>query len=86
MYRVLKTALIVGVLAAVLVPSAQAAKTKILDTLQQACSQSMRGFDAAYKITFYASIGALLLSAFLPGWPGKWGGRGSTETPAPAGH
>jgi EmrB/QacA subfamily drug resistance transporter len=65
---------------------AQAAKTKITDTLQLACEQSMRGFDAAYKITFYAAIGALVLSAFLPGWPGKWGGRGSTQGPVAAGH
>jgi hypothetical protein len=39
----------------------------------------MQGFDAAYKLTFFASIAALILAAFLPGWPGKWGGRGSTQ-------
>jgi len=54
-----------------------AAKTKILSTLQLACDQSMRGFDAAYQLTFYASIAALIMAAFLPGWPGKWGGRGA---------
>ena len=58
-----------------------AAKTKILSTLQLACDQSMQGFDAAYQLTFYASIAALILAAFLPGWPGKWGGRGSTPMP-----
>jgi DHA2 family multidrug resistance protein len=56
-----------------------AAKAKILSTLQLACDQSMQGFDAAYKLTFFASIAALILAAFLPGWPGKWGGRGSTQ-------
>ena len=56
-----------------------AAKMKILSTLQLACDQSVQGFDAAYQLTFYASIAALILAAFLPGWPGKWGGRGSTQ-------
>ena len=59
--------------------SLHVAKTKILSTLQLACDQSMQGFDAAYKLTFFASVAALILAAFLPGWPGKWGGRGSTQ-------
>src|SRR5512147_796877 len=50
-----------------------AVKTQILSALQAACSQSMRGFENAYRITFYAAIGALILGAFLPGWPRKWG-------------
>ncbi len=58
-----------------------AAMAKILSTLQLACDQSMQGFDAAYQLTFYASIAALIMAAFLPGWPGKWGGRGSTSIP-----
>jgi hypothetical protein len=41
----------------------------------------MQGFEAAYRLTFYSSIGALVLALFLPGWPGKWAGRGSTQTP-----
>jgi len=57
----------------------EATKTRILSTLQLACGQSMQGFDAAYQLTFYASIAALIMAAFLPGWPGKWGGRGSTQ-------
>ncbi len=61
--------------------SIAAAKTKILSTLQLACDQSMQGFDAAYQLTFYASVAALIMAAFLPGWPGKWGGRGSTPIP-----
>jgi DHA2 family multidrug resistance protein len=60
-------------------PTTQAAavKNKILSTLQAACTQSMQGFENAYRITFYAAIGALLLGAFLPGWPRKWSGRSS---------
>ncbi len=73
-------------LASLPAPQALAAKTKILSGLQQACSESMRGFDAAYRLTFYASIGALILAVFLPGWPAKWGGRGSTQVPMPGGH
>jgi EmrB/QacA subfamily drug resistance transporter len=73
-------------LAALPVDQAQAAKVQIVAALQQACSESMQGFEAAYRLTFYASIGALLLAAFLPGWPGKWGGRGSTQKPIAGGH
>ena len=53
----------------------------MISELQSACDQNMRGFEAAYRITFYASLGALALAAFLPGWPAKWGGRGSTQSP-----
>lgn len=66
--------------------SLQAAKAKIIADLNLACDQSLEGFDTAYRITFYASLGALLLAVFLPGWPGKWGGRGSTQSPVPGGH
>ncbi|HSJ88003.1 MAG TPA: DHA2 family efflux MFS transporter permease subunit [Anaerolineales bacterium] len=67
-------------------PVADAAKTKIISTLQVACDQSIQGFEKAYRLTFFAAIGALIIGAFLPGWPGKWGGRGSMQTPAPGGH
>ena len=63
--------------------AAATAKTKILATLKLACDQSIRGFENAYRITFFAAIGALILGAFLPGWPRKWGGRGS-PAPMPA--
>ena len=72
-----------GSLGALSTSMASAARTQILSTLQTACSQSIRGFENAYRITFFAAIGALILGAFLPGWPSKWGGRGST-VPAPA--
>jgi DHA2 family multidrug resistance protein len=74
-------------LASVSGPTADAAKTKILSTLQVACEQSINGFEKAYRLTFFASIGALIVGALLPGWPGKWGGRGSMQgAPAPGGH
>ncbi len=62
---------------------ANAARAKIVATLQAACTQSIKGFENAYRITFFAAIGALFLGAFLPGWPGKWSGRGS-PAPMPA--
>ena len=65
---------------------AQAAKTKILAGLKASCDQNISGFEAAYRITFFAAIGALILGMFLPGWPAKWAGRGSTQTPSPGGH
>jgi len=73
-------------LASLSAPTADAAKAKILAGLQVACDQSIKGFELAYQTTFFASIGALILAAFLPGWPGKWGGRGSTEMPVAGGH
>lgn len=57
--------------------AAQAAKTQILAVMKTTCDQSMRGFEMAYRLTFYASLAALVVVSFLPGWPGKWGGRGS---------
>jgi hypothetical protein len=57
-----------------------------LAELQQVCGQSMQGFEAAYRLTFYASIGALLLSFLLPGWPAKWSGRASMQGPVAGGH
>jgi EmrB/QacA subfamily drug resistance transporter len=65
---------------------AGAAKAKILSALKLACDSSIQGFENAYNLTFFAAIGALIIGAFLPGWPGKWGGRGSMQAPAPGGH
>ena len=71
-------------LASLSAPMADAAKSQILATLNTACEQSMQGFENAYRLTFFAAIGALIIGAFLPGWPGKWGGRGSMQGPMPA--
>lgn len=35
----------------------------------------IRGFEAAYRLTFYISILAIAIGALLPGWPGRWTGR-----------
>jgi EmrB/QacA subfamily drug resistance transporter len=61
--------------------TAQAQQTKILAGLAETCAQTMKGFEAAYRITFYAALGALVLAAFMPGWPGKWGGRHTMQAP-----
>lgn len=34
--------------------------------------QDLRGFEQAYKITFYAALVALIMGLRLPGWPGNW--------------
>ena len=73
-------------LAALPAASASAAKAKILSGLKVACDESMQGFEAAYRITFYASIFALLLGLFLPGWPARWSGRGANQPNIPGGH
>lgn len=62
--------------------SAADAKVKIITGLKEVCDQNIKGFEAAYLITFFASIGALILAAFLPGWPGKWSGRGGVQAPS----
>ena len=73
-------------LASLPVAKAAEAKAGILSTLRLACEQSVHGFENAYLLTFFASIGALILGAFLPGWPGKWGGRTSAQGAMPGGH
>jgi len=69
-------------------PAAQlsVAKEKILTALKTTCDESMGGFENAYRITFFAAIAALIVGAFLPGWPGKWGGRGSMQGAPSGGH
>jgi EmrB/QacA subfamily drug resistance transporter len=62
--------------------SMQPAKLQLLSGLQRLCNESMLGFENAYRLTFYAAVGALFIGAFLPGWPGKWGGRASMQTAA----
>lgn len=73
-------------LASLPAPAALEQKARIAAGLQAACDQSMQGFEAAYRVTFYASLGALALALFLPGWPAKWGGRGSTQGPRVSTH
>ena len=41
--------------------------------------ENLRGFEQAYKITFYAALVALLMGLRLPGWPGNWTVRGAKK-------
>ena len=49
--------------------------------VQQACGEYLLGFERAYHFTFYAALLAVLVGAFLPGWPLRWAGRGALGTP-----
>lgn len=65
------------------VPAAAAAQAR--QGIQTACSEYVSGFERTYNLTFYAALVAMIIGAFLPGWPLKWAGRGAAaETPAPA--
>jgi DHA2 family multidrug resistance protein len=59
------------------IPSGQSPTVTALSSnlTEQACVEYLAGFDRTYKLTFYASLVALILGAFLPGWPFKWKGR-----------
>lgn len=52
--------------------------------LHEACQQSIKGYENAYKLTFYFALLAMALGALLPGWPFKWEGRTSRAEPADA--
>jgi EmrB/QacA subfamily drug resistance transporter len=41
----------------------------------RACMETMRGFESAYRLTFWFALLALALALFLPGWPFGWAGR-----------
>ncbi len=63
----------------------------IAGLMQQACTQSIAGFERAYTVTFIFALAALVIGAFLPGWPLKWAGRRaaageSQRPPVTAGH
>jgi hypothetical protein len=54
--------------------------------MAQACQENIKGFESAYKITFYAAFLALALGLMLPGWPLKFAGRRAADSPPPVGH
>jgi hypothetical protein len=56
------------------------------ELLGQACVETVGGFEQAYKVTFFASIIAVVLGLMLPGWPGKWAGRRAVDAPIPIAH
>jgi DHA2 family multidrug resistance protein len=64
-----------------------AARPQVRPVIQQACGEYLNGFEAAYKLTFYVALVAIVIGLFMPGWPRAWAGRGAVgEAPAPAAH
>ncbi len=58
-----------------------------LAMMQRACDENIKGFELAYKVTFFAAALAFVLALLLPGWPGKWEGRNEQNgPPASVGH
>jgi EmrB/QacA subfamily drug resistance transporter len=51
---------------------------------QKACEENLQGLRRAYMVTFYAALVALVMGAFLPGWPSKWTGRREAVATRPA--
>ncbi|MFL5805666.1 MAG: DHA2 family efflux MFS transporter permease subunit [Roseiflexaceae bacterium] len=66
------------------VPAAN--RPQVQQQLQTACSEYLAGFENTYRLTFYFALLAIIIGAFMPGWPFKWAGRGATEAPRPATH
>ncbi len=50
--------------------------------IDQACNESIQGYQQAYQLTFYFALAALALGALLPGWPLKWQGRQKPDEPS----
>jgi DHA2 family multidrug resistance protein len=64
-----------------------AAGPQVRPAIQQACTEYLSGFEAAYKLTFFVSLIAIVIGLFMPGWPRAWAGRSAPgEAPAPAAH
>ena len=59
--------------------STAGAARRSLPNGRRACLETMRGFEEAYRITFWFSLLALLLASWLPGWPLGWGGRAGLQ-------
>ena len=54
--------------------------------IQTACREYLNGFDRTYRLTFYFALLAIVIGAFMPGWPFRWAGRGVVEGPVSATH
>jgi hypothetical protein len=65
---------------------ADTARAQIRSGIERACQENVLGFERAYNLTFYVALVAVVIGAFLPGWPLQWAGRGALDQPAPAGH
>ena len=63
-----------------------AARPQAQQQIQTACNEYLGGFDHTYRLTFYFALLAIVVGAFMPGWPFRWAGRGVMEGPAPATH
>jgi DHA2 family multidrug resistance protein len=63
-----------------------ASRPQAQQLIQIACREYLDGFDHTYRLTFYFALLAVIIGAFMPGWPFKWAGRGVIEGPAPATH
>lgn len=60
---------------------AQALGVAILSTvLAGACSDRLTGLRHAYMLTFWVTLVACASGLLLPGWPGRWLGRGNLST------
>ena len=67
-------------------PASDPAMTPSPQLIDRACQETVAGFEQAYKVTFFASIAAVVLGLMLPGWPGKWAGRRAADGPTAIGH
>jgi EmrB/QacA subfamily drug resistance transporter len=63
-----------------------AVQPQVQQQIQAACREYLVGFDHTYRLTFYFALLAIVIGAFMPGWPFRWAGRGVVEGPAPATH
>ncbi len=62
-------------------PAAPPRQPNVGALIEQACLENVAGFERAYRVTFFASIVALILGLMLPGWPLAWGGRRAADVP-----
>ena len=64
--------------------ASRAAGASAAAMLSRACTESIAGFERAYRLTFYAAMLAIVLGLLTPGWPRAWHGRRMAA--AAAGH
>ena len=67
-------------------PASDPAMAPSPQLIDRACQETVAGFEQAYKVTFFASIAAVVLGLMLPGWPGKWAGRRAADAPTAIAH
>jgi multidrug resistance protein len=62
-------------------PAPGALPPQAVPLVRQFCGEYITGLGDAYRVTFVAALLALVLGAFLPGWPGRWAGRARAADP-----